>query len=113
MATLTRMGRGDMRGRARDIFYCLRPFCSVLCYSKGEFERHLETHKSEEKTEKVEEEFNFGEENVMDNDMNDNKSFSVTVNCNPDEVFLDGEKNNDPIIKPPKDRIKTRGALII
>ena len=44
----------------------------------------------------------------MDNDMNDNKSFSVTVNCNPDEVFLDGEKNNDPIIKPPKDGIKTR-----
>ena len=111
MATLTRVGRGDMRGRARDIFYCLRPFCSVLCYSKGEFERHLETHKSEEKTEKGEEEFNFGEENVMDNDMNDNKSFSVTVNCNPDEVFLDGEKNDDPIIKPPKDGIKTRPLI--
>ena len=68
-------------------------------------------HKSEEKVERVEEEFNFGEENVKDNDMNDNNSFSVTVNCNPDDVFIGGAKKNDPIIKPTKDERNTRPLI--
>ena len=95
-----------MRGRARDIYYCLQPACSVLSFSRGESERHLASHKSGDKTEKVEEEFNFGEENVEDgrnNDVNDNRSFSVTVNVNPEDIFLGGVKKNLSVIKPEKD----------
>ena len=107
MATLTRIRGGDLRGRARDIYYCLQPACSVLSYSRGEFERHLASHKSRDKTEHVEEEFNFGEENVEDDgknsDLNDNSSFTVTVNVNPDHIFLDGVKKNLSVIKPEKD----------
>ena len=95
MATLTRIRGGDIRGRPRDIYYCLTPSCSVLSYSKLDFERHLAGHKIRDKAEDVEDEFNFGDENVADNDMND------SININLDEILLpSGRSDHDTLVKP-------------
>ena len=63
MVTVTRPESGA-GSRSREIFYCARPSCSALCYSKAELERHaLTAHTKAGQAEKIEDEFSFDSDN--------------------------------------------------
>ena len=63
MVTLTRPESGE-GSSSREIFYCARPSCSALCYSKAELERHaLTAHTEIGQAEKIEDEFSFDSDN--------------------------------------------------
>ena len=66
MATSSRRGHQDTMSRlepgasSKEIFYCARPSCSALCYSKAELERHtLTSHAKAGGIEDIEDDFSF------------------------------------------------------
>ena len=55
---------------SREIFYCARPSCSALFYSKTELERHtLTAHTETGKVEEIEDEFSFDSDNEEEDKM--------------------------------------------
>ncbi len=68
MVTVTRL-ESRAGSSYREIFYCARPSCSALCYSKAELERHaLTAHTKAGPAEKIEDEFSFDSDNEEEQD---------------------------------------------
>ena len=75
MATLTKIGYGQ--NVSRDLFYCRVATCSEICSSQDDLERHTNyRHNSESKKRKIEDEFNFDddEDETDDFDFGDQES---------------------------------------